>query len=181
MNGPRPRRRVNAGMTGRRTLAAVLDIGGLWLVYRTELFAATAHRPPAHGAVQVHMVAAGLLFALAVCGLDPVRRRWSLALRGATVLAAGTAHAVPARTLSSRPPPGTGFTPADLHHGAQWMYHGGDLVEAGLAVVTGVCRYAGARRARPRRRRRVGRTERLTGPAGALGDHHRTPAAGGES
>jgi cytochrome c oxidase assembly factor CtaG len=125
-------------------LAAVLDIGGLWL-------------------------------------LDPVRHRWSLAVRGATLLAAGTAHAVPARTLCSRPPPGTGFTAADLHHGAHSMYYGGDLVEAGRAVVMGVCWYAGAGRARARRRRRVGRTERLTGPAGALGDHHRTPAAGGES
>ncbi|MFF7546479.1 cytochrome c oxidase assembly protein [Streptomyces canus] len=162
-------------------LAAVLDIGGLLVLYRTELFAATAHRPAAHGAVQVHMVAAGLLFTLAVCELDPVRRRWSLAVRGTTVLAAGTAHAVLARTLYSRPPPGTGFTAADLHRGAQWMYYGGDLVEAGLAVVMGVSWYACAGRARARRRRRGFRTERLTGPAGALGGHHRTPAAGGES
>ncbi|MFI6436590.1 cytochrome c oxidase assembly protein [Streptomyces sp. NPDC050759] len=153
-------------------LAAVLDIGGLWLLYRTELFAATAHRPPGHGAVQVHMVAAGLLFTFAVCGLDPVRRRWSLAVRGATVLTAGTAHAVLARTLYSRPPPGTGFTAADLHQGAQWMYYGGDLMEAGLAVVMGVSWYAGAGGFR---------TERLTGPAGELVGHHRTPAAGGES
>ncbi|MDQ0765979.1 hypothetical protein QF027_008614 [Streptomyces canus] len=135
-------------------LAAVLDIGGLWLLYRTELFAATAHRPSAHGAVQVHMVAAGLLFTLAVCGLDPVRRRWSLAVRGATVLAAGTAHAVLARTLCSRQPPGTGFTAADLRHGAQWMYYRGDLVEAGLAVVMGVSWYACAGGARAHRRRR---------------------------
>ncbi|MFL5996651.1 MAG: cytochrome c oxidase assembly protein [Streptomyces sp.] len=131
-------------------VAAALDIGGLWLLYRTELFAATAHRPPAHGAVQVHMAAAGLLFTFAVCGLDPLRRRWGLAVRGTTVLAAGTAHAVPARTLYSRPPPGTGFTAADLHHGAQWMYYGGDLVEAGLAVVMGMGWYAGAVRARAR-------------------------------
>ncbi|MET7733163.1 cytochrome c oxidase assembly protein [Streptomyces sp. NPDC005402] len=135
-------------------LAAVLDIGGLWLLYRSELFAATAHRPLLHGAVQVHMAAAGLLFTFAVGGLDPVRRRWSLTVRGATVLAAGAAHAVLARTLYSRPPPGTGFTTADLRHGAQWMYYGGDLVEAGLAVLMGVAWYAGAGRARAVRRRR---------------------------
>jgi putative membrane protein len=135
-------------------VAAVLDVGGLWLLYRTDLFAAAAHRPPLHGAVQAHMVAAGLLFTFAVCGLDPVRRRWGLAVRGATLLAAGAAHAVLARTLYSRPPPGTGFGAADLHQGAQWMYYGGDLVEAGLAVLMGTAWYAGTGRAGARRRRR---------------------------
>ncbi|MDH6514971.1 cytochrome c oxidase assembly factor CtaG [Streptomyces sp. SAI-208] len=161
-------------------LAAVLDVGGLWLLYRTDLFAATAHRPWPHSAVQVHMAVAGLLFTFAVGGLDPVRRRWGLAVRGATVLAAGAAHAVLARTLYSRPPPGTGFGAADLHQGAQWMYYGGDLVEAGLAVLMGVGWYAAAGRARTRRPRRGSGAGWLTGPAGALGGHHRTPAAGGE-
>lgn len=146
-------------------LAAVLDVGGLWLLYRTELFAATAHRPLLHSAVQVHMAAAGLLFTFAVCGLDPVRRRWSLGVRGATVLAAGTAHAVLARTLYSRPPPGTAFTTADLRLGAQWMYYGGDLAEAGLAVLMGVAWYAGAGRARARRRRRGCEDEVVDRPA----------------
>ncbi|MET7686745.1 hypothetical protein ABZT06_01905 [Streptomyces sp. NPDC005483] len=48
----------------------------------------------------------------------------------------------------------TGFTAADLRHGAEWMYYGGDLVEAGPAVLMGVAWYAGAGRARARDRRR---------------------------
>ncbi|MCI3244192.1 MULTISPECIES: cytochrome c oxidase assembly protein [Streptomyces] len=135
-------------------LAAVLDIGGLWLLYRTELFAATGHRPLLHGVVMVHMAAAGLLFSLAVGQLDPVRRRRGLAVRGTTLLVAGVAHGVLARTLYAQPPPGTGFTPVDLQQGAQWMYYGGDLVEAGLAVLLGVGWYTATGRARARRRRR---------------------------
>ncbi|MFF1299578.1 cytochrome c oxidase assembly protein [Streptomyces sp. NPDC058296] len=162
-------------------LAAVLDVGGLWLLYRTELFAATAHRPLLHDAVQAHMAAAGLLYTFAVCGVDPVRRRRHLAVRGTTLLAAGTAHGVLARTLCVRSPPGAGITPEDLHQGAQWMYYGGDLVEAGMALLMGVSWYIAAGRARARGRRRVFGTDRLTGgPVGALGDHHRTSAAGGE-
>jgi cytochrome c oxidase assembly factor CtaG len=135
-------------------LAALLDVGGLWLLYRTELFAAMGHQPLLHGAVHAHLSAAGLLFAFAVCQLDPVCRRWSIAVRGATLLAAGAAHGLLARTLYAHPPPGTGFTTADLRGGAQWMYYGGDVVEAALAVVLGVGWYTAGGRARVRRTRR---------------------------
>lgn len=135
-------------------LAALLDVGGLWLLYRTELFAAMDHQPLLHGAVHAHMTAAGLLFTVAVCHLDPLRRRWSIAVRGATLLAAGAAHGLLAKTLYALPPPGTGFTTADLRGGAQWMYYGGDAVEAALAVVLGVGWYTAGGRARARRMRR---------------------------
>ncbi|MGV9645829.1 cytochrome c oxidase assembly protein, partial [Streptomyces sp. NPDC003514] len=70
-------------------VAALLDVGGLWLLYRTGLFAATAHLPLVRLLVHVHVLAAGALFAFAVCGLDPVRRRWGAAVRGGTLLVAG--------------------------------------------------------------------------------------------
>ncbi|MFF0014264.1 cytochrome c oxidase assembly protein [Streptomyces sp. NPDC005374] len=168
-------------------LTALLDAGGLWLLYRSELFAVTARHPLLHGVVQLHMSIAGLVFTYAVCGLDPVPagRRWSPVVRGATVLAAGAAHGVLARTLYTRPPPGTGFALADMHQGSRWMYYGGDLVEAGLAVLLGVGWYTAAERTRARGHARGVRARRSIGPAGAPGGqdttHHRTPAAGGRS
>ncbi|KDN78451.1 hypothetical protein DF19_38390 [Streptomyces olindensis] len=157
----RPRRRLLVLARSRPVgwlvlppLAALLDVGGLWLLYRTELFATMRHQPLLHGVVHAHMLAAGFVFTFAVCQLDPVRRRWSVAVRGATLLAAGTAHAVLAKTLYASPPPGTDFTPADLHRGAQWMYYGGDVVDAAMAVVLGVGWYAAGGRARARRTRR---------------------------
>ncbi|MFI1675523.1 cytochrome c oxidase assembly protein [Streptomyces sp. NPDC020607] len=138
-------------------LAALLDVGGLWVLYRTRLFAGMRHEPWLHGVVHAHVLAAGLLFAFAVCRLDPVRHRWGLGVRGATLLAAGAAHAVLAKTLYATPPPGTFFTPADLHTGSQLMYYGGDLVEVALAVVVAASWYRAAGRARARdqeRRRR---------------------------
>lgn len=134
-------------------LAALLDVGGLWLLYRTGLFAASHHRPWLHALVHTHVLVAGLLFTLAVCQLDPVRRRWGPATRGAALLAAGAAHAVLARSLYAAGPEGTAFTAADLRTGAQVMYYGGDLVEAGLAVVLAGSWYAAAGRAQKRRRR----------------------------
>jgi putative membrane protein len=151
-------------------LAALLNVGGLWLLYRTELFAAIQHQPLLHGVVHAHMLAAGLVFTFAVCQLDPVRRRWSVATRGVTLLTAGAAHAVLAKTLYALPPPGTDFTAADLRSGVQWMYYGGDVVDAALAMVLGVGWYTAGGRAHARRTRRgaapTGSRQSLTGAAG---------------
>ncbi|MEU1019689.1 cytochrome c oxidase assembly protein [Streptomyces sp. NPDC005898] len=129
-------------------VAAALDIGGLWLLYRTGLMAAAHHRPLLGAAVQLHVLAAGLLFAFAVCQLDPVRRRWSPAWRGAGLLAAGWAHAVLAKSLYAAPPPGSPVAPGDLHTGSQLMYYGGDIAELALATVLAVGWYADTGRAR---------------------------------
>ncbi|MGI5171771.1 cytochrome c oxidase assembly protein [Spirillospora sp. CA-253888] len=136
-------------------LAAVVDLGGLWVLYRTPLLAATHDRPVLHALVHVHVVAAGVLFTAAICQIDPVRRRWSLWVRGLTLLAAGTAHAILAKTLYAAPPPGTAFSEGDLHAGAQLMYYGGDLVELALAAVIGVHWYVTTGRAHRHAQRRA--------------------------
>ncbi|WP_079105037.1 cytochrome c oxidase assembly protein [Streptomyces prasinopilosus] len=161
-------------------LAALLDVGGLWLLYRTELFAAVQHRPLLHAVVHAHVLAAGLLFTFAVCQLDPVRRRRGLPLRGATLLAAGAAHAVLAKALYASPPPGAVLTTADLHTGAQVMYYGGDLVEAALGVVLAASWYRATGRARAHRRRRAGPVAGPRVVAGApAGPGAAPPAAAG--
>ncbi|SDU63153.1 cytochrome c oxidase assembly protein [Prauserella endophytica] len=135
-------------------LAALLDIGGLWLLYRTPLLAATHHQPLIHAAVQVHVVLAGLLFTFAICQLDPLRHRWNLAWRGLTLLAAGAGHAILAKTLYVARPPATTYSAVDLHTGAQLMYYGGDLVEIALAAVLAVQWYLATGRAHARLQRR---------------------------
>jgi putative membrane protein len=122
--------------------AASLDVGGLWLLYRTHLFAATHDHPWPHGLIHLHVLTAGVLFSAAICQLDPLRHRYSVPFRSATLVAAGTVHAVLAKSLWVTPPPGTAFSPADLHTGAELMYYGGDLAEIGLAVVIAAQWYA---------------------------------------
>ncbi|MFI1420845.1 cytochrome c oxidase assembly protein [Streptomyces sp. NPDC020731] len=142
-------------------MAAVVDMGGLWLLFRTELLSAAHHRPALSAVLELHMLLAGLLFSAAVCQLDPVRRRWSPPLRAATLLLAGTAHAVLARSMYATGPPGTSFAPHDLRLGAQVMYYGGDAVEAVLALSLAVQWYATTGR---RRARRAARSERGAPP-----------------
>ncbi|WP_329416233.1 cytochrome c oxidase assembly protein [Streptomyces sp. NBC_00704] len=154
-------RRALVGLTHTRVVgalvfppvAAVVDVGGMWLLYRTGLFAAVHGRPLYDGLLHAHLLAAGLLFSFAVCQIDPVRRPRSVALRGGTLLAAGAAHAVLAKTLYAAGPPGVRFAAADLHQGARLMYYGGDVVEAALALVLGAVWLRAADRARRRRSR----------------------------
>ncbi|UQS25748.1 cytochrome c oxidase assembly protein [Amycolatopsis thermalba] len=103
-------------------VAAVLDVGGLWLLYRTPLIA-QAHQPWA----LAHVFAAGLLFTTAICQVEPVRHRHGLALRGATLVLAGAAHGVLAKTLYA--------AGDEFRAGAQLMYYGGDAVGIALALV----------------------------------------------
>jgi putative membrane protein len=158
---PRARRGLLAVVRSRAAtwlvfppLAAALDVGGLWVLYRTPLFAATHHHTWLHVAVHVHVVTAGLLFSAAICQLEPLRHRHGLGLRAATLVAASAAHAILAKSLYATPPPGTAFPAADVRTGAELMYYGGDLVEVGLAVVVAVQWYVAGGRALERARRR---------------------------
>jgi putative membrane protein len=89
--------------------AAVINVAGLWLLYRTGLFAATRDDPWLHAIVHLHMFVGGLLFTFSVCQLDPLRRRHGLPLRAGCLVVAGAAHAVLAKTLYGVPPPGSDF------------------------------------------------------------------------
>ncbi|GGO57879.1 hypothetical protein GCM10012287_54740 [Streptomyces daqingensis] len=149
-------------------VAAGLDIGGMWLLYRTPLLAAAHHQPVLDALVHLHVLAVGLLFSFAVCQLDPVRRRWSPVWRGIALLAAGWAHASLAKSLYAAPPPGVTVSTEDLRSAAQLMYYGGDFVEVALAVVLGAGWYASAGRAH---RRAVARHSRGGNAASARTSH----------
>jgi putative membrane protein len=136
-------------------VAALLDSAGLWLLYRTGLFAATHDAAWLHGLVHFHVLIGGVLFTFAVCQLDPLRHPAGLAVRAGTLILAGTAHAVLAKTLYYDPPPGTAFTTTDLAHAAKLMYYGGDLIEITLAAVLAAQWYAASGRELTRARRRT--------------------------
>jgi putative membrane protein len=116
-------------------VAAVLSVGGLWLLYRTDLHAAAAHRPLLGLAVQVHVLLAGYLLAAALVGPDPMPHRPRLAVRAAVLVLAVAAHNVLAKALVAVPPAGVGE--AEALTGAQLMYYLGAPVEIALFVLLG--------------------------------------------
>ena len=144
-------------------VAALVNVASAYVLYRTPLFAASQADPWLHWLVHVHLLLTGVLFTVAVCQLDPLRRRYSLPLRGATMVAAAAAHGVLAKSFYATPPPNTAYEVADIQAGAQLMYYSGDVVEIAMAIVIAVTWYTAGGRAIGRARRRA------AGPGPAIG------------
>ncbi|MGH4034979.1 cytochrome c oxidase assembly protein [Actinomycetota bacterium Odt1-20B] len=152
-------------------VAAAVDIGGLWLLYRAPLPPGIHHTP----LLSVHLFAAGTLFTFSVLALDPLRHRAALPLRTAALLGAATAHAVLAKQLYAAGPPGTSYATGDLHLAGRVMYYGGDMVEIALALVVAHQWY----RARERRLERTAPIRSDTVPGSRAGTYTGPPHQAG--
>jgi putative membrane protein len=137
------RRRPLAVLT-HPVVAALLDVGGLWLMYRTALLSEVSPL-----LLQVHMLLAGYLFAFALIGPDPAPHRPGLVVRAGVLVAAVAAHDVLAKLLYATPPPGVPVAQAEA--AGLLMYYGAAPVHVALFVLLGREWFAGQRRARARR------------------------------
>lgn len=143
---------------------AVLDIGGMYLLYLTPLFAWSLAHPRVHGLVLLHFVLAGYLFSWSMAGPDPTPDRPGMRTRLAALFAAAAAHAILAKLMYGYGfPRGTPYDPAEIQAAAQVMYYGGDLAEVLLAVALFHVWF--------RRRSRSARPA-AAAPAGAVGNPH---------
>lgn len=116
--------------------AAVLNIGGMVLMFRSGMLAAMQESQPVHWLGTFHLAAAGYLSTTALVGRDPMPHRGSLRLRAAVLIASAAAHNVLAKTLYADPPPGV--PPVAGEAGALILYYGGGAVE--LVLVFLLCR-----------------------------------------
>jgi putative membrane protein len=116
--------------------AAVLNVGGGWLLYTSSLYAIMNAHPAVHVAVHVHVLGAGYLFTAAVVGVDPAPHRPGFLTRAAVLVAFVAAHDILAKYLYAHPPPGV---LADrTQTAAVLMYYGGDLIDLVLIIL--LCR-----------------------------------------
>jgi putative membrane protein len=113
--------------------AAVLNSGGLWLLYAGGLYAGMHAHPVLFLLVHVHVLAAGYLFTAAIIGVDPNPHRSGFRLRAAVLLLALAAHNVLAKYLYAHPPAGVPAEQAEA--GSMLMYYGGSVVDAALIFV----------------------------------------------
>ncbi|NGZ74428.1 cytochrome c oxidase assembly protein [Saccharibacillus sp. VR-M41] len=113
--------------------AALLNVGGLWLLYATDLYAAMHHFAALNALVHVHVFAAGWLFTASVFPVDPAPHRTGMRFRAAVMIAAFAAHGILGKFLYANPPAGT--LPEDARSGAQLMYYGGDAVDLLLIIL----------------------------------------------
>jgi putative membrane protein len=114
-------------------VAATLSVGGLWLLYTTDLYPALHHRPALHLLVHAHVFVAGWLFTVAMISVDPLPHRRGHLHRSVVLILALAGHDVLAKFLYAHPP--VGVTAPAAETGAMLMYYGGDLVDLAIMVV----------------------------------------------
>jgi len=126
------------------SVAVLLNVGGLWLLYTTPLLRLAYENAALHLLVHVHLVLAGYLLAAVLVGRDPLPHRRSHLHRAAVLVAALAGHGMLAKLLYAAPP--AGIDPATAQAGAMVMYYGGDAVDLALAVLVCVRWYRSGQR-----------------------------------
>ena len=128
-------------------VAAVLNVGGMFVLYLTPLHARAATSPLLTAVVLLHFLLAGWLYTWAIGGPDPAPHRPGVAVRLAVLVVAAGAHASLAKLLYAQSLEVHDHAMAHAGAGARLMYYGGDGAELLLAVML----FAGwYRRTRPR-------------------------------
>ncbi len=117
-------------------VALTLNVGGMYLLYLTPLYAVMLGNGWLHLLVHFHVIAAGFLYAAVVAGVDPSPLRAPFRWRLATLLAGAALHSILGKLMfAGLYPRGTGEAPAVIEAAARRMYYWGDLAEALLACV----------------------------------------------
>lgn len=115
--------------------AAILDIGGMYLLYMTPLYAQSLTTPWLSNVLHLHFVLSGTLFTWAIAGPDPAPHRPGWRMRMGVLMVAMAAHATLGKLLYAFGfPRGIGAGLEELQQAAMWMYYWGDLAEAALVV-----------------------------------------------
>lgn len=126
--GSRPVRVLSHPVT-----AALLNAGGLWVLYTTALFHLMHASLTVHVLVHLHVIIAGVVFTAAMISPDPQPHRAGFRVRAGVMVAFIAAHSVLGKWLYAYPPAGVGVE--DARRGAQVMYYGGDVVDVIILVL----------------------------------------------
>ena len=115
--------------------ALILNIGGMYLLYLTPLYALTLTTPSLHTLMHIHFLLAGCLFTWTIAGPDPAPNRPRLSIRLIVLFFGIAAHTYLSKLMYIYLwPAHTPYSPAEIQMAAKLMYYGGDLVELLLVI-----------------------------------------------
>ncbi|SKB69346.1 putative membrane protein [Parapedobacter luteus] len=116
--------------------AMVFNIGGMYVLYLSPLYAESLTNPYLHHVIHFHFLAAGYLFTWAIIGPDPVPARPSFQVRAWVLFFSIAAHAFLAKYMYAHfYPRNVPFTGEAIRSAAQMMYYWGDLAELIVAFI----------------------------------------------
>ncbi|WP_010095380.1 cytochrome c oxidase assembly protein [Ornithinibacillus scapharcae] len=114
-------------------VTSLLNIGGLWLLYTTNLFSLMHENKLLYLIIHIHVFVAGYLFTASFLYNDPVKKRFSHFYRSIVLIFALGAHAILAKYIYAFPPIGVPKLEAEV--GGMLMYYGGDAVDIVLIIL----------------------------------------------
>ncbi|WP_172370838.1 cytochrome c oxidase assembly protein [Sporosarcina jiandibaonis] len=114
-------------------VASILNIGGLSLLYTTNLYTAMHENLLLHVIVHIHVFIAGYLFTISLVYIDPVFHRFSFPYRTSIFILALAGHGILSKFIYAYPPAGVLEEQARI--GGMLMYYGGDAVDLILIII----------------------------------------------
>ncbi|SFE18297.1 putative membrane protein [Lentibacillus persicus] len=114
-------------------VTAGLNLGGLWVLYTTDLFRLMHESMLLHILIHLHIFLAGYLFTVSMIYIDPIPHRRSYVYRSIILIAALAAHGILSKYLYAYPPAGVPRDEAET--GGMLMYYGGDAVDVVIVII----------------------------------------------
>ncbi|MBS2772559.1 cytochrome c oxidase assembly protein [Anoxybacillus rupiensis] len=115
---------------GHPVVASCLNVGGLWLLYTTDLYAMMQRNVLLHILVHIHVFLAGYLFTVSMIYIDPMPHKSSFVCRAVVLTVALAGHSILSKYIYAHPPHGVSTEQAEM--GGMLMYYGGDVIDAVL-------------------------------------------------
>ena len=113
--------------------ASLLNVGGLWLLYTTDLYAMMHTSIFVHYVVHVHIFLAGYVFTHVILSIDFYPHRASWMMRAIVLIVAIAAHNILAKWIYANPL--QMITGQQAETGAMWMYYGGGIIEVAIIIL----------------------------------------------
>ncbi|MBT2770966.1 cytochrome c oxidase assembly protein [Halomonas sp. ISL-60] len=108
-------------------ITSLLNIGGLWLLYTTNLYSLMHENTLLYLIFHFHIFVAGYLFTVSLIYIDPMPHRFSFLYRSIVLIISLAGHGVLSKIIYAYPPTGVPLDQAKL--GGMLMYYGGDAID----------------------------------------------------
>ncbi|MGK0532890.1 cytochrome c oxidase assembly protein [Bacillus sp. 'calajunan'] len=114
-------------------IATLLNLGGLWILYTTNLYSMMHKSILLHLFIHFHVFIAGYLFTTSMIYVDPISHRYSYICRSIILIVASAGHGILSKYIYAHPPAGVVTEQAEI--GGVLMYYGGDFVDIVLIFI----------------------------------------------
>ncbi|WP_373464724.1 cytochrome c oxidase assembly protein [Bacillus sp. V2I10] len=123
--------------------ASLLNVGGLWLLYTTDLYPAMHQHSILHIVIHLHVFLAGYLFTVSMIYIDPAPHRTSFAYRMIVLVLAFGGHGILSKFIYAYPPNEVSLEQAEAS--GMLMYYGGDVIDIVIIFILCLQWYRAAR------------------------------------